>query len=230
MPKTEVILTHNIVGLGAESDQVKVAAGYARNYLYPQGLAIPVSGTNKRRLEALRQRRAEREAHEFNSMSELAKSISKLTAHIKVKTGEDGKMFGSVTAGAIADELKHQFEITLDKKKIHLEHPLRTLGEHQIELRLHSEVTSSLKVLIESTTPLAHPPEAPEGRREGREGREGAAPRTEKRGHRATEASAKPAAVEAKAEKPAKGGKAEKTEKAEKGGKSEKGGKAEKSK
>src|SRR3954453_20288038 len=215
MPKTEVILTHNIVGLGAESDQVKVAAGYARNYLYPQGLAIPVSGTNKRRLEALRQRRAEREAHEFNSMSELAKSISKLTAHIKVKTGEDGKMFGSVTAGAIADELKHQFEITLDKKKIHLEHPLRTLGEHQIELRLHSEVTSSLKVLIESTTPLAHPPEAPEGRREGREGREGAAPRTEKRGHRATEASAKPAAVEAKAEKPAKGGKAEKTEKAE---------------
>jgi large subunit ribosomal protein L9 len=228
MPKTEVILTHNIVGLGAESDQVKVAAGYARNYLYPQGLAIPVSGTNKRRLEALRQRRAEREAHEFNSMSELAKSISKLTAHIKVKTGEDGKMFGSVTAGAIADELKHQFEITLDKKKIHLEHPLRTLGEHQIELRLHPEVTSSLTVLIESTTPLAHPPEAPEGRgREGREGRDGAAPRTEKRGRRTTEESAKPAAVEAKAEKPAKGGKAEKPEK---GAKSEKAGKAEKGK
>src|SRR5438045_4574608 len=118
MPKTEVILTHNIVGLGAESDQVKVAAGYARNYLYPQGLAIPVSGTNKRRLEALRQRRAEREAHEFNSMSELAKSISKLTAHIKVKTGEDGKMFGSVTAGAIADELKHQFEIKIGRAHV----------------------------------------------------------------------------------------------------------------
>src|SRR3954469_25803841 len=217
MPKTEVILTHNIVGLGAESDQVKVAAGYARNYLYPQGLAIPVSGTNKRRLEALRQRPAVREAHEFNSMSELAKSISKLTAHIKVKTGEDGKMFGSVTAGAIADELKHQFEITLDKKKIHLEHPLRTLGEHQIELRLHPEVTSSLKVHIESTTPLAHPPEAPEGRgREGRDGREtregGYAPRTEKRGRR-PEATAAAAPVEAKAEKPAKGGKAEKSEK-----------------
>jgi large subunit ribosomal protein L9 len=231
MPKTEVILTHNIVGLGAESDQVKVAAGYARNYLYPQGLAIPVSGTNKRRLEALRQRRAEREAHEFNSMSELAKSISKLTAHIKVKTGEDGKMFGSVTAGAIADELKHQFEITLDKKKIHLEHPLRTLGEHQIELRLHPEVTSSLKVHIESTTPLAHPPEAPEGRgREGREGREGRdtghAPRTEKRGRR-PEAAAAAAPAEAKAEKPAKAGKAEKSEK---GGKGEKAGKSEKGK
>ena len=228
MPKTEVILTHNIVGLGAESDQVKVAAGYARNYLYPQGLAIPVTGTNKRRLEALRQRRAEREAHEFNSMSELAKSISKLTAHIKVKTGEDGKMFGSVTAGAIADELKHQFEITLDKKKIHLEHPLRTLGEHEIELRLHPEVTSSLKVRIESTTPVTAPAEAPEARgREGREGREGGfSPRTEKRGRRATEEAAA-APAEAKAEKPSKAGKGEK---AEKGAKGEKASRSEKSK
>src|SRR3954451_119479 len=160
MPKTEVILTHNIVGLGAESDQVKVAAGYARNYLYPQGLAIPVTGTNKRRLEVLRQRRAEREAHEFNTMSELAKSISKLTAVIKVKTGEDGKLFGSVTSGAIADELKHQFDITLDKKKIHLEHPIRTLGDHDIELRLHADVHTTLKVRIESANPLPKPVEA----------------------------------------------------------------------
>ena len=103
MPKIEVILISNIVGLGAESDQVKVAAGYARNYLLPQHLAIPLTGANKRRIEALRQRRAERESHEFNSMSELAKSISKLTCIVKVKTGDDGKLFGSVTTGAIAD-------------------------------------------------------------------------------------------------------------------------------
>ena len=137
MPKTEVILTHNIVGLGGESDQVKVAAGYARNYLYPQGFAIPVSDGNRRRLEALRQRRAEREAHEFNTMSELAKGVGKLICILKVKTGEDGKMFGSVTTGMIADELKHQFDISLDKRKIHIEHPIRTLGEHEVELRLH---------------------------------------------------------------------------------------------
>jgi large subunit ribosomal protein L9 len=202
MPKTEVILTHNIVGLGGESDQVKVAAGYARNYLFPQGLAIPVTGANKRRLEVLRQRRAEREAHEFNTMSELAKSISKLTAVIKVKTGEDGKMFGSVTSGTIADELKHQFDITLDKKKIHLEHPIRAIGEQEIELRLHPEVTSSLKVRIESTTPAAAAAEGADAK--GKEG----APRTEKRGRRTEEAAAP--AAEAKAEKPAKGGKAAK--------------------
>ena len=102
MPKVEVILIQNVVGLGSESDQVKVASGYARNFLLPNQLAVAVSGANKRRLEVLRQRRAEREAHEFNAMSELAKSISKLTALITVKTGDDGKMFGSVTAGTIA--------------------------------------------------------------------------------------------------------------------------------
>ena len=105
MPKTEVILIQNVVGLGAESDQVKVAAGYARNFLIPEGIAIPLTGANKRRLEVLRQRRAEREAHEYNTMSEPAKSISKLTAVMAMKTGDDGKMFGSVTAGTIADNL-----------------------------------------------------------------------------------------------------------------------------
>src|SRR5688500_4615685 len=143
MPRTEVILIENVVGLGAESDQVKVNAGYARNYLFPQGLAIPLTGANKRRIESLRQRRAEREAHEFNSMNELAKSISKLTANITVKTGDDGKMFGSVTAGTIADQLHNQFEISLDKKKIHLDHPIKTIGDHEVELRLHPEVTTT---------------------------------------------------------------------------------------
>jgi large subunit ribosomal protein L9 len=157
MAKTEVILTHNIVGLGGESDQVRVAAGYARNYLFPQGFAIPLNGANKRRIEALKQRRAEREAHEFNTMSELAKSVSKLICVIKVKTGEDGKLFGSVTAGMIADELKHQFDIALDKRKIHLEHALRALGEHEVALHLHAEVKSTLKVRVESLTPIAAP-------------------------------------------------------------------------
>src|ERR1041385_158219 len=154
MAKTEVILTHNVIGLGGESDQVKVAAGYARNYLLPQGLAIPVTGANKRRLEALRQRRAEREAHELNTMSELAKSLSKLICIVTVKTGEDGKMFGTVTPGMIADQLKTQFEVSLDKRKIHLEHPIRTLGEHEVELRLHSDVVTKLKVRVESSTPV----------------------------------------------------------------------------
>ena len=233
MSKTEVILTHNIVGLGAESDHVKVAPGYARNFLFPQGLAIPLTAANKRRIEVLRQRRAEREAHEFNTMSELSKSISKLTCLIKVKTGDDGKMFGSVTSGTIADELKHLFDITLDKKKIHLDHPIKTLGEHEVELRLHPEVTTTLKVHIESTTPLP-PPEASEPRgREGREGREARGPREDRRprrieGKEAKEAKAEPKAA-AKAA-PRAGAKPEKCEKAPKTDKPKKKPKDEKSK
>ena len=178
MAKTEVILTHNIVGLGAESDQVKVAAGYARNYLFPQGLAIPLTGSNKRRLESLRVRRAEREAHQLNTMSELAKSVSKLICLLTVKTGEDGKMFGTITSGMIADQLKTQFDIALDKKKINLESPIRTLGDHEVELRLHPDVNSTLKVRVESTTPPPAPEtDAAEGKNEDT--------RTEKRGKRA---------------------------------------------
>jgi large subunit ribosomal protein L9 len=176
MAKTEVILTHNIVGLGGESDQVRVAAGYARNFLFPQGFAVPLSGANKRRIEALKQRRAEREAHEFNTMTELSKGVQKLICVIKVKAGEDGKMFGAVTAGMIADELKHQFDIALDKKKIHLEHPLKTLGEHEVELHLHHEVKSTLKVRVESLTPVTVPVEAAKTE-------DGRKPHTEKRGH-----------------------------------------------
>jgi large subunit ribosomal protein L9 len=204
MAKTEVILTHNIVGLGGESDNVRVAAGYARNYLFPQGFAIPVNGANKRRIESLKQRRAEREAHEFNTMTELAKGVSKLICVVKVKAGEDGKMFGSVTAGMIADELKHQFDITLDKKKIHLEHTIKTLGEHEVELRLHAEVKSTLKVRVESLTPVLAP--AVEAAL--------AEVRTEKRGKRVEKVEAveeKPKA--AKEEKPAKAAKAPKAEK-----------------
>ena len=157
MAKTEVILTHNIVGLGGESDNVRVAAGYARNYLFPQRLALPVTSANKRQIESLKQKRAEREAHEFNHMTELAKGFTKLICVIKVKTGEDGKLFGAITTGMIADELKHQFDITLDKRKIRLENPIKTLGESEIELHLHADVKSTLKVRVESLTPLAAP-------------------------------------------------------------------------
>jgi len=159
MAKTEVILTHNVVGLGAESDHVKVAAGYARNYLFPQGLAISLTAANKRRLESLRQRRAERESLEFNTMSELAKGLSKTVLVLTAKTGEDGKMFGSITAGIIAAELKQQFDVALDIKKIHVEHPLRTVGEHEVELRLHPEVTTTLKVRIDRAAPPQRPQE-----------------------------------------------------------------------
>ena len=229
MAKTDLILIQNIVGLGGESDHVKVAAGYARNYLIPQGLAVPLTGANKKRIESLKKRRGEREAHEFSSMTELAKSISNLIAVIAVKTGEDGKMFGSVTSGMIADQLKTQFDIALEKRKIHLEHPLKTVGEHVVELRLHADVAATLKVRIESTTPIAAPAAVP-APAEGREDR----PRTESRGHRRAEPAhaEEPAPVEVaetggKKSRPSKGEKPEKPEKSERHEKGEGRGKRE---
>ncbi len=197
MAKTEIILIKPVVGLGGESDQVAVSAGFARNFLIPQGLAVPLSSSNKRRIEVLRQRRAEREALEFNSMSELGKSLNKVTLTLLAKTGDDGKMFGSVTSGSIADALKTQLEVSLDKKKIHLEKAIHALGEYEVELRLHPEVKSSLKIIVKSANPL---PEVPaEAKAE--------APKTEKRGRRGEAAEAAAPAPEAKPAKAGKGSK-----------------------
>ena len=207
MSKTEVILIKNVVGLGAETDHVKVSPGYARNYLLPRGLAIPQTAANKRRLEALKQRRAEREAHELNAMSEIGRSLAKLTLQLKVKTGEDGKMFGGVTSGLIADELKNQFEAVIDKRKIHIEHPIRTLGDHEVELRLHSDVVIQLKLHIESANP---PPPKPEEPAKGAKDGPGGRPDRGYRGHRTDRGAAGAAPAPAPAEAP----KAEKTEKA----------------
>ncbi len=219
MAKTEVILTHNIVGLGGESDQVRVAAGYARNYLFPQGLAIPLTGANKRRLEALKQRRAERESHELNTMTELAKSLSKLICVVTAKTGDDGKMFGAITSGMIADQLKTQFDVSLDKRKIHLEHPIRSLGEHEVELRLHADVVTKIKVRVESSSPApaASAAAAPaEARKDD--------VRTEKRGRRPEVAAEKTEKADARdkqgrpATRPAAGSRPEKPRKTDKAG------------
>ena len=128
-------------------------------------------------------------------------------------------MFGTVTAGMIADQIKHQFDISLDKRKIHLEHPIRALGDHEVELRLHAEVKGTLKVRVESTTPIITPAPAEPKREEGRE------PRREKRGkHVEDETVAKPEAAEArpKVEKPAKVEKAPKAPKAAKAERKEK--------
>ena len=205
MAKTEVILTHNVIGLGGESDHVKVAAGYARNYLFPQGLAIPLTAANKRRLEVLRQRRGERESKELSTMSELGQALAKMTLVIQVKTGDDGKLFGSVTSGTIADELKHQFDAAVDKRKIHLAHPIKTAGEHEAELRLHPQVQITLKVRIESSNPAPLPVEAPapQGRDQGRgrgrdrdQGRGAAAPKEEPKAEVKPERRGRPAKTE----------------------------------
>jgi len=156
--ETEVILTENMRDLrAAEGDTVKVKPGFARNFLFPQGKAIPASAGNQRYIESLQSRRAEREATERQHMEELRDSLKSLRLHIKVKTGEAGKMFGSVTAGTICDELHNQFDLDLDRKKVALVKPLRELGEFDVKLKLHTDLEGELKVFVESENPLPTP-------------------------------------------------------------------------
>ncbi|NCC61009.1 MAG: 50S ribosomal protein L9 [Verrucomicrobiae bacterium] len=155
MSKVDVILVRSVSDLGAEGDQVKVAAGYARNYLVPQGYAIPVTMANKRHLEALKERRLAREAREVESMTELGAMLSKLVLDVAVKTNEDHtKMYGSVTSTTIVDELKARYEIALDKHKIEIEKPIRNLGEHEVTVKLHAKVVVTLKVNVKSSNPV----------------------------------------------------------------------------
>jgi hypothetical protein len=135
-------------------------------------------------------------------------------------------MFGSITSGAIADELKHQFDITLEKRKIHLEHPIKALGEFEVELRLHPEVKAALKVKVESSNPLPVPAAEPEGKpgeradgqyREKRSVRHGAQARTDAAPAEGARAE-RPRAAAAKAEKTASKGDKDKGAKSDKGG------------
>ncbi|MGB0581586.1 MAG: 50S ribosomal protein L9 [Limisphaerales bacterium] len=159
MAKQEVILLKPVEHLGAESDQVAVAAGYARNYLIPEGLAIPVTAANKRRLDALAKRRDQREAEELQHAKDLEASFKTLKVYLSVRTGDDGKLFGAVTATNIADELKSHFDIDIDRRKIHLDAPIKLMGDYYVEMNLHAEVHTKLHVIIKSTNPNAKLPE-----------------------------------------------------------------------
>jgi large subunit ribosomal protein L9 len=150
MPSTEIILTDNVPGLGAEADIVKVRRGYARNYLLPRGKAHEVTPANLRQLENLKKKRAEREARELNEAEELARRINKLRVTFKLETGESGKAFGSVTAQDIVTRLKNEIGEQLDRHRIHLEHPIKTTGEHEVTIKLHHDVTVNFKFEVKS--------------------------------------------------------------------------------
>ena len=150
MPLTELILTENIPGLGAEADVVKVRRGYARNYLLPRGKAHEVTRGALRQIDALKQKRAEREARELNEGEELARRIGKARFVFTLETGETGKAFGSVTAQDIVNRLKNEIGAEIDRHKIVLERPIKDTGEHEVTIKLHHAVTAQLVFQVKS--------------------------------------------------------------------------------
>ncbi|MFM1852573.1 MAG: hypothetical protein RIS54_2257 [Verrucomicrobiota bacterium] len=153
MAYSEVLLVKPVDGLGGEGDQVKVRAGYARNFLLPRSIAVPVTKANRKQVEALKKRRAEREAQELSGAQELAKKLSATSLAFAVKTGEGGKMFGAITATDLHAKLVES-GIELDKKRIHLHTPVKTLGKHTVKVKLHAEVAVEVAFDIVSENPI----------------------------------------------------------------------------
>lgn len=144
---TEVMLMSDVKGLGKEGDVVRVADGYARNYLIPKKLAAPVTEATRRLLEKKRKEREAQMAAARAAAEKLAAQLEATSCTIQVRTGESGKLFGSVTSLQIVEALKAQ-GIELDKHQIELAEPLRELGVFNVPVKLDAGVQTSLKVWI----------------------------------------------------------------------------------
>jgi len=144
----EVILKEDVAKLGSRGDVVRVAEGFGRNYLLPRKLAIEASHGNKAVIEQMKAATVRRTAKEKSSAEALAKQLEGVSVSFQRKTGEHDQLFGSVTSGDIADALaKKGFE--LDRRKIQVHEPLKTVGEFTVPIKLHKDVTAHLRVVIE---------------------------------------------------------------------------------
>ncbi|MCC6863055.1 MAG: 50S ribosomal protein L9 [Bryobacterales bacterium] len=143
----EVILREDIEKLGHRGQVVKVADGYARNFLLPKRLAVQATEANKKIVEQERQAHLRREAKLKNDAEDLAKMLSGVRVTITQKAGESDQLFGSVTAKDVAEALEKQ-NFSIDRRKIHLEEPIKQLGQYQVPVRLHREVTAEITVEV----------------------------------------------------------------------------------
>jgi large subunit ribosomal protein L9 len=143
----EVILREDVDKLGSRGQVVKVAAGYARNFLLPKRLAVAATGSNKKIIEQERQAHLRKEAKLEVEAQDLAKLISGVTVTIKQKAGENDQLFGSVTTKDVADALAAQ-NYVIDRRKVILDEPIKQLGEFKVPVRLHKDVTAEITVVV----------------------------------------------------------------------------------
>ena len=144
----EVILKEDVPKLGSRGDVVKVAEGYGRNYLLPRKLAIEATGGNRAVIEQMKAAAQRRSVRDQADAEGLALQMKELTLVFHRKVGEKDHLFGSVTSQDIAEALEAK-GFTVDRRKIHLDDPIKALGEFQVAIRLHKEVTASVKVSVE---------------------------------------------------------------------------------
>lgn len=144
----KVILLDNIKGVGKKDEIINASDGYARNYLLPKKLAVEANSENLSKLNNKKEAASYKRDVEKKEAEELAKKIKGIMLKIKVKAGENGKIFGGVTSKEISDNLKNQYNISVDKKKIDLKETIKTLGEFNVDIKLFEGVIAKLKVEV----------------------------------------------------------------------------------
>lgn len=143
-----VILVKDVKGVGKAGDVVKVSDGYARNLLLPKGLATEATEGNVKNLEKQKAIKEANRQKELGEARELAEKIGQIKVTIVTKSGEGGRLFGSITSKDIADALSEQHKITIDKRKFILENPIKHTGDFELDIKIYPEVTAKLKVTV----------------------------------------------------------------------------------
>ncbi|WP_243387208.1 50S ribosomal protein L9 [Bacillus kexueae] len=144
----KVIFLKDVKGKGKKGEIKNVPDGYAQNFLFKQGLAVEANNANVKQLEAQKRKEQKEAAEELAQAKKLKETLEQLTVELKAKAGDGGRLFGSVTSKQIADELKKSHDIKIDKRKIELPDAIRALGYTNVPVKLHSEVTATLKVHV----------------------------------------------------------------------------------
>ncbi len=142
----KVILKADIKGVGKKDQVINASDGYARNFLFPKNLAVEANKENMSKLKAKQDSNAFKKSQEKEEAKKIAEKLSKIQLKIPVKAGENGKIFGGVSAKEIAELLKENYKIEIDKKKIELKETIKTLGARTIQIKLYEGITGNLKI------------------------------------------------------------------------------------
>jgi large subunit ribosomal protein L9 len=146
----KLILTHEVTGLGAPGDVVDVAAGYGRNYLIPRGFAMRWTRGAEKEIDLIKRARSVREIRSLDDAKSVAGQLSSLTVRLRRRAGQNGRLFGSIGPSDIADAVKAAGGPDLDRRRIEVTDPIKTLGQHQVRVRLHPEVSATLGIDVQA--------------------------------------------------------------------------------
>lgn len=145
----QVLLVQDVPGIGKAGQTKNVADGYARNYLLPRSLAVVATPSAMRQAEAIKVAAAKQQAETLQEAQTLANILNGITLNFKMKAGANDRLFGAITSADIAEKLKAEHQLTIDKRKIELEHPIKDLGTRGVEVKVHPEVSAQVQVLVE---------------------------------------------------------------------------------